>query len=62
MSSTTSHIVSELSELYEFSLNIGTSLDTKKNAKAFFSSFAQGKKLKHINSSYNMNDRLSNTI
>jgi len=41
-------IISELAELYEFSLNIGTSLNAAKNAKTFFSSFGQRKNLKYL--------------
>ena len=43
-----SKIASELAELYEFSLNIGTSLVAAKNANSFFSSFAPRKNIKHI--------------
>lgn len=43
-----STIISELAELYEFSLNIGTSLAASTNADTFFTSFAQRKNLKYI--------------
>jgi|GEM_PF-1324161 PAS domain S-box-containing protein len=48
MNSDKSELIAELAELYEFSLNIGTSLNTSKNAIAFFTSFAQRKNLKYI--------------
>ncbi len=48
MYSDKSVLISELAELYEFSLNIGTSLNTSKNAITFFTSFAQRKNLKYI--------------
>ncbi|MFT7100368.1 MAG: PAS domain S-box-containing protein [Bacteroidia bacterium] len=41
-------LIAELAELYEFSLNIGTSLNASKNATAFFMSFAQRKNIKYI--------------
>jgi hypothetical protein len=48
MYSDKSVLIAELAELYEFSLNIGTSLNTSKNAITFFTSFAQRKNLKYI--------------
>jgi len=51
-------LVSELAELYEFSLDIGQSLDFEKNAQTFFSSFAQRRNLKHISVWHNKNNVL----
>ncbi|PCJ65317.1 MAG: hypothetical protein COA58_10690 [Bacteroidetes bacterium] len=48
MSKDNSHIISELAELYELSLGIGTSLDLAKNATTFFSSVAQRKNFQYI--------------
>lgn len=48
MYSDKSVLIYELAELYEFSLNIGTSLNASKNATAFFTSFAQRKNIKYI--------------
>ena len=48
MCSDKSVLIAELAELYEFSLNIGTSLNASKNATAFFASFAQRKNIKYI--------------
>jgi hypothetical protein len=48
MSIDKSNVVSELAELYEFCLNIGTSLDSSINASTFFTSFAQRKNIKYI--------------
>jgi PAS domain S-box-containing protein len=48
MYSDKSVLIYELAELYEFSLNIGTSLNTSKNATTFFTSFAQRKNIKYI--------------
>jgi PAS domain-containing protein len=48
MYSDKSVLIAELAELYEFSLNIGTSLNASKNATAFFTSFANSKNLTYI--------------
>ena len=51
-------LIAELAELYEFSLNIGTSLNASKNATAFFMSFAQRKNIKYISVWYRQEDIL----
>ncbi|MFT5347725.1 MAG: two-component system sensor kinase FixL [Bacteroidia bacterium] len=51
-------LIAELAELYEFSLNIGTSLNASKNATAFFTSFAQRKNIKYISVWYRLKDVL----
>ncbi len=58
MSKTGTDLVSQLAELYEFSLSIGQSLTFEKNAEAFFSSFAQRKNLTHISIWHQVNQTL----
>lgn len=48
MTSDESNLITELAELYEFSLNIGSSLSSSANAITFLTSFAQRKNLKYI--------------
>lgn len=58
MTNDDSNIIAELAELYEFSLNIGTSLDMEKNAAAFFTSFVTRKNIKYISVWHRVKDVL----